>query len=430
MGTSESKSEKKLLERLKSVLGNEVENEEKEAAVLEAQGYLLGLEGRSYAGRGESNIPAEIDFQTLSAAEFLSWIRNGQLSAVRRQKKDEYAEGVSKAFYAGAREVFGGSAYPAYLKQVCKTWVNFSRRGGEAGEKESQRIGRETNEVLQSYWRLGHSGQLAASIINTSLYRVNVVEMLLANGWLLGTAGRLRRLPESASDAIEVQSALLLEKNQKTILLRALMKGDSAYVEEAARQMPGMLRTLYGLVDEMRRSRDGIILEAASLLGGEPGTKRKGNINSVICGALNLGTLGNYIQEVCNQFRTGKMLKDLYAGIRSLEERGEKAAAEAFSKNKGSIINHALLSGQLAYVGKVIAAFEGEDGFIKVLDQEIASLKKRGEQVAADALSKNKGSIISHALTSGQVYIFQAIVAVFKDDERLLAVFKADFASA
>ncbi len=419
---------KALLAQMQSVHLGKVQAETRDALILETQGYLLGVEGSGHVEERAGDIPESIDPRTLSAGEFLGLVREGKLVAGRGVFKDAWSARAREAFFAGAAEVYGQHGQPAFLKVVCAAWLIVAGKM-KLEEECSQRMGREAGGLLQSLWRLGRSGGIAPSKLNASLHRLDVAGLIRVKGWLLGVTERMKQMPETRIDSLKMQSALLLEKNRRTILLIATQKRDTAYPVEVARQMPKMLRDLNAFVDEMRQSEDEVVLEAAALLGGEPGGSRQGNINSIISRAIVSGQPATYIEEVIKAFRNGKTLREFYTGVDSLMTRGETEAAEILAKNKGTIISHALSSGQLDYVGKVVAAFDGDEGFLNFLATEIASLRERGDAEAAEALAKNKGSIVYRALDSGQLDYVGKVVAAFEGERGFLRLLDNEIAS-
>ena len=419
---------KALLAQMQSVHLGKVQAETRDALILETQGYLLGVEGSGHVEERAGDIPESIDPRTLSAGEFLGLVREGKLVAGRGVFKDAWSARAREAFFAGAAEVYGQHGQPAFLKVVCAAWLIVAGKM-KLEEECSQRMGREAGGLLQSLWRLGRSGGIAPSKLNASLHRLDVAGLIRVKGWLLGVTERMKQMPETRIDSLKMQSALLLEKNRRTILLIATQKRDTAYPVEVARQMPKMLRDLNAFVDEMRQSEDEVVLEAAALLGGEPGGSRQGNINSIISRAIVSGQPATYIEEVIKAFRNGKTLREFYTGVDSLMTRGETEAAEILAKNKGTIISHALSSGQLDYVGKVVAAFDGDEGFLNFLATEIASLRERGDAEAAEALAKNKDTIVNHALNSGDMDYMAKAIAAFKGEEGFLKLLYAEIAN-
>ncbi len=399
-----------LLERLKKGISEELTREEKEALALEVEGFLLAMQGLKPSTEVHNPIPETIDFSTLGAAELLGWIRNGVIEIPSGKKK--WKEGVEKLvelFSLGMREVFSESTPPDFFRKVAAGWGRLlSTNQPTLSEEVSKRIGNETGVLLQSLWRLGRAGGVPLSLMKRYLHQLDLVALIRAKGWLLGEIARLQKLPTNNEESIELQSAFLLEKNQGTILSRAASTRDPDYPQKVAQALPAMLQEFYQLIEEIRRSHDPVVLEGGVLLGGEISGERKGNLNSIIYQAIASGTLITYIEAIRGEFIDGNMLRRFYEGVEEFRMREQNESAELLDRNKGSILYHALCHGKLDYVETVVAA-------IPQMLEGLSGAKERLLQLnqtdVAEVLNKNKGSILSHALTRGKLDYVETVAA-------------------
>ncbi|MBI4224499.1 MAG: hypothetical protein HY609_06150, partial [Deltaproteobacteria bacterium] len=398
----------KLFQKMREVRdGNITDPAEAKAVQLEWEAYLDALYSREVKAAGPGTL----------AQRFLAKVRAKEITPPKCL--DDAGQKEADLFIIGAGAVF--DTPPSFVTALAKCWAGF--RSTLEVTEESRPAGESTALILQAEWRLGRAAGFTSGALR-SLHRVDPIALIQARGYLLGLAEKGKR--ESPPESLTFQAAVLIEKNLGSILQRALTRG-SSYPAEAAQAIPGMLEALYDFAKELRKSENPHAREAADFLAGRPGGQRRGNVNTIIHRALISGWLMEYVEKVKDFFKGGEVLREMEEAAKRIGKK-DKESARTLDKNKGSIINHALHSGNLGYVEQVIAGFEGEQGFLAKLKAEIESLKTRDE-AAAQALEKNKGSIINHALTSGNLGYVAQVIAGFEGDKGFLATLNAEIQS-
>lgn len=328
--------------------------ETREALRLESEGAVMALAGRvlEIAAPATSLLPPVLDLGTLKAETFLAAVLRGEVES-RGGKRREQEKEVN-VFVREALTVMNTTTPPAFLKSVGSAWSRLSQ--GRADAAITQRMARDCAGLLSSAWRMGHAGGLANSIMDASLHKLDIPAFLRVKGWL---AGEVKRLSEAVStkDTRDNGPLALLEKNQGTILTRALKTGDPLFAVRAARAIPEMIAHLETVVARMRESNDPYVREAANLLGGDTETKWRGNFGSLVNHAIASGRLMDYVREVETRFGTGDVLREIEAGISDLGEH--TAEAMLLRSNKASIISRALHHGKLDYRDQLKTKLQG-----------------------------------------------------------------------
>lgn len=322
--------------------------EAKRALCLEAEGALMAMEGRVLEFIKPSNpiLPPVIDLTQIDAETFLNAVLHGEVESRGGKRREQERE--VNVFVREAAAVLQTATPPTFIKSVGSAWSRLSQ--GRAGQEITQNMARDCVRILSSCLRMGHAGGLARSIMESSLHKLDVPAFLRAKGWL---AGEVKRLSDTATakDTRENGSLNLLEKNQGTILTRALKTSDPLFAIQATRSIPEMLVALEDMVAQMKGSNDTYIREAANLLGGDPETRWRGNFGSIINHAVASGRLMDYVNEVKNRFSNGDILREIEINIADLGETTVEGIL--LKSNRASIISRALHHGKLDYQGQL-----------------------------------------------------------------------------
>jgi len=318
--------------------------EAKRALCLEAEGALLAMEGKTLEFTRPTTpiLPPVLDLTFIDAETFLAAVLHGEVES-RGGKRREQEKEVN-VFAREAASVLQTPTPPPFIKSVGSAWSRLSQ--GRAGLERTQQMARECVRILSSNWKMGHAGGLARSIMESSLHKLDVPAFLRVKGWL---SGEVKRLSDTATtnETRENGSLNLLEKNQGTILTRALKTGEPLFAIQAARSIPQMLTELESMIAQMKESSDTYVREAANLLGGDPETRWRGNFGSIINHAVASGRLMDYVGEVKSRFSNGDILREIESNIADL---GENTAEGILLKsNRASIISRALHHGKLDY---------------------------------------------------------------------------------
>jgi hypothetical protein len=308
-----------------------------QALLLESIGFLSSLMGIPVESAGPPPPARPLRAEDLDAEDFLTAVRCGSVESRGGKKKDQ--ERVAALFTREAAEVLGTERVPPYLKSLGSAWARLC--ADETADDVTRDMARASAKTLAALRELGRAGGLAASILDASLHKLDVLAFLQNKGWLMGEVVRFRQSEASP------EAASLLEKNMGTILTRALKVGDPSFADRAVRALPGILKSMNILVERMRRSKDPIVIEAADLLAGAPGTKRSGNVGSLVNHAFASGKLEDYMREVEARFSNGALLREIHRAIEKLG--GTTEQARALASNKASVISHAIHHGQLEY---------------------------------------------------------------------------------
>ncbi|HSA58463.1 MAG TPA: hypothetical protein VLJ37_02105 [bacterium] len=202
------------------------------ASVTQTEGYLRGLQGLAWETPAASH-PSPDD----PAAVFLDDVRRGKIALRGRLKQGSAAS--LKAFLHGVCETFPEAEDKPFLRALGRLWVRWSE-GKEDTTDAAHHVARRLGERLKQEFEEGVAGDLSVYLLDDRLHLRSVRDYLRMRGWLQGTIEHLRRRPDWGSR----ERAGILAGNFSSIVLRALHNADVDYAADAVARLPQMIARL------------------------------------------------------------------------------------------------------------------------------------------------------------------------------------------
>ncbi len=200
------------------------------ASVTQTEGYLRGLQGLAW----ETPVAAKPRPDDPAAA-FLHDVRKGKVALRGRLKKG--AAVSAKIFLQGLCETFSEAKDKPFSRALSRLWVRWC---ADRKQDDPLETGRRAGRVLKQEYEEGVAGDLSAYLLDDRLHLRNVRDYLRMRGWLQGTVECLRR----RSDWESRETAGILAGNFSSIVLRALHNADVDYAAKAVSVLPRMISRL------------------------------------------------------------------------------------------------------------------------------------------------------------------------------------------
>jgi hypothetical protein len=339
-----------------------------DALVIEAGGYLTGLNGtqldETIVDVTKKDAEKVVDANIYGALSFLDLVGRQEIQASGYFKPIE--RDAAKRFLLGAGKVWRTT--PRFVDALSTYWGRAtSERIGEASDDLSANIGLTVSQITEPRLKLGIAARLSKARIIFYLHLLEVEKFIYARGWLKGYAEH-----NEGKGAGEWVSSL--RKNVPSALERAIQIRNPGYVIRVAKAMPIILEAFEAKAKELDDNLASILLS---------------NKASAINHAVKSGKLESYPEMVF------KALPEMVDAIRTKAEELDEELAKLLISNKRSMIFKSIQSGKLErYLQEVFEALP------KMVDSIAAEAEEMDDELAKVLLS-NRATIIYYAINAG-----------------------------